>query len=209
MKRNFYLQQVKHLRIAALVSLSLTFVAIAYGQLTNNDVYKITPGEILASIKANNLDSFDRTRGEFSSEQKLLGKEVLRLFEDSKMSNLSRCAAAYYLGELHFSEATSVLATDIKLQPVLLTTDHLTPLHGLVVVDALVKIGIPSIPSMIRNLEESDDSTVRTLSLRVIYRIEGDKEVVKFRLRKALNAEKDHKAQTRLQAALKSLAKIK
>ncbi|MGH7976622.1 MAG: hypothetical protein ACREC8_08160, partial [Limisphaerales bacterium] len=86
------------------------------------------------------------------------------------------------------------------------TEEELSPLHGLVAVDALVKIGTASIPAMIRNLEESDDSAVRILSLRVIYRIEGDKDIVQLRLQKALKVEKDSRKQARLASALKALA---
>ena len=70
---------------------------------------------------------------------------------------------------------------------------------------ALIKIGIKSIPAVIRNLEERDDAQVRDLSLKVLYRIEGDKDLVQLRLQKALAAQKDSQKQTRLKLALEAL----
>ena len=59
------------------------------------------------------------------------------------------------------------------------------------VVDALVKIGNPSIPAVIQNLAETEDGQVIELSLEVLYRIEGDKDIVQLRLQKASFAESD------------------
>jgi HEAT repeat protein len=70
---------------------------------------------------------------------------------------------------------------------------------------ALVAIGTPSIPAVIRNLENSDDAKVRQPSLNVLVRIEGDKDVVQLRLQKALDAQSDTTKKARLQLALKSL----
>lgn len=61
--------------------------------------------------------------------------------------------------------------------------------------------GCPSIPAMLRNLEESDDAQMRKLSLEVIYRIKSDKDIAQLRLQKALHAETDTQKQARLQAA--------
>ena len=77
---------------------------------------------------------------------------------------------------------------------------------GYPAMDALIKIGNPSIPAMIRNLAESDDAKYQELSLQVLYRIDGDKDIVQLRLQKALASEKDSQKQARLQSALKALA---
>jgi len=75
--------------------------------------------------------------------------------------------------------------------------------------EALVKIGNPSIPVVIQNLEDSDDVQVRELSVTVIHRIEKDKDIAELRLQKALEAQTDAKKKARLQSALKSLAEIR
>jgi HEAT repeat protein len=172
---------------------------------TENSVQRVTPEEIIASVKANNPDAVDGIVGKLHSERGQLIRELLTVFQDKKSSNVEQCAAAYYFGELKASEAVDALAANITLafsQPV----DHLTILMNASSVEALIKIGNPSIPAMIRNLAESDDSKVRDLSLQVLTRIDGDKDIVQLRLQKALNAETDSTKKARIQSALKSLA---
>ena len=75
--------------------------------------------------------------------------------------------------------------------------------------DALVKIGSPSIPALIRNLAGSDNANVRELSLRALNQIDGDKDIVQLRLQKAMNAQIDSARKARLRSAQKSLATLK
>jgi hypothetical protein len=74
---------------------------------------------------------------------------------------------------------------------------------------ALIEIGNPSTPAVIRNLADSDDPKVRELSLRVLTRIDNDKDISQLRLQKVLKAETDPKKQARLKAALNALAEMK
>ena len=83
----------------------------------------------------------------------------------------------------------------------------LPPILGHPAVEALIKIGNPSIPAVIRNLAESDDAKVRELSLKVLKSIDGDKDISQLRLQKAFKAETASQKQARLQAALKDLEK--
>jgi len=135
-------------------------------------------------------------------------REMLVAKFDSGDEN-EKSYAAYLLGEYRFSQAAKTLAINIlwedKVRP---NTergsewfwDHYPAM------EALIKIGNPSIPAVIRNLAGSDDVKVRELSLKVLYHIEGDKDIVQLRLQKALTAEKDLQKQARLQSALKALA---
>jgi len=93
------------------------------------------------------------------------------------------------------------LAFDSSRTPIF----HFPIISGYPAMDALVKIGNPSIPAVIRNLEESEDAKVRELSLKVLYRIEGDKDIVQLRLQKALEVQQDSKKKARLQTALQAL----
>jgi hypothetical protein len=106
---------------------------------------------------------------------------------------------------LHASEAADDLATNIALRfsPQVMYGGPFPSIPG-----ALVQIGTPAIPALIKNLQESDDAIVREFSLIVLYRIEGDKDVVHLRVQKALDAQVDVTKKARLQAAIKSLSKI-
>jgi hypothetical protein len=203
MKQNY--TALKLLKNGCLLALTIVLnSAVSVNAQTTNI---IETADILSSIRANNLDAFDQMRGSMTAERSRFNAELLTVFRDAKLSNLQRCEAAYYLGDFHVSEAVDPLASDIALQPILLTTEHLTMLHGTIAADALVKIGTPSITAVIRNLEESDNEDIRYLSLKVLYRIDGDKDIVQLRLLKAIAAQKDSNKKARLQAALKSLAK--
>ncbi len=131
---------------------------------------------------------------------------LLAIFNDPKSYVFPKCCVAHYLGELRASEAADSLAAQITLMAPL---GH----HSLFNEDepaktALIRIGIPSIPAVIRNLAASDDARVREFSLYVLQQIDGDKDIVQLRLQKALKAETDSQKQARLQAALKSLVNV-
>lgn len=134
-------------------------------------------------------------------------RKLLRIFRDPGSRLDVKCCTAYYLGELHAGEAADDLAASITLtfpRGGHLYLDESTWLNHPAAF-ALVAIGTGSIPAIIRNLEESDDEKVRKGSLNVISAIEGDKDVVQLRLKKALEAQKDETKRTRLEAAIKSL----
>ena len=118
--------------------------------------------------------------------------------------------AAYLLGAYRYPQAVSGLANNITLE------DKIRPqmqkqrewywdLYP--AMEALIRIGNPAIPAMIRNLEESNDANVRELSLKVIYFIDKDKDIARLRLQKAAEAQKDLQKKARLQSALKALEK--
>jgi HEAT repeat protein len=145
---------------------------------------------------------------QWDQDQRRLINGLLGIFKDPKSSRLNQCAAAHYLGELHASIAVRALSEKITLNYVRTGfIDHMSDLGAAVEV-ALIQIGTPSIPAMIRNLEESDDARVRDLSLEVLYHIEGDKDIVRLRFQKAITAQKDSQKQARLEAALKSLGEM-
>jgi hypothetical protein len=56
-------------------------------------------------------------------------------------------------------------------------------------------------------LADSDKATVTKLSLQVLYGIEGDKDIVRLRLQKALEAETNPQKKARLQSAIQELEK--
>jgi hypothetical protein len=148
---------------------------------------------------------------DYDAQKREAIEKLLKILDDSNANKLNHGMAAFYLGEFHAVKASDILAQKITLK---LGVEEYGFFQGLPMVggftarDALIKIGTPSIPAVIRNLAESDDAKVRELSLQVLCSIEGDKDIVQLRLQKALNAEKDSQKQARLQAALKSLAEM-
>jgi len=114
--------------------------------------FKVKPEDVLASCHANDyLRAFQNVAVNFSAERKKLSAELLNIFKDPKTSNLDQCAAAYYLGEMRVPEAVDALRVKITLRLDVLHLD----IDGLPVfpldatMDALIKIGNPSIPAAI------------------------------------------------------------
>ena len=140
------------------------------------------------SLVESNRVRLERVRGLLLD--KLLSKdEEVRFF------------AAYLLGQYRFPEAVDALAKSIAL-----LDDRPRFAERLwdrfPAMEALVRVGSPSLLAMIRNLEQSDDPTVTELSLKVLYRIDGEKEIAQFRLKKAFAAQQDSKKKARLESAL-------
>jgi hypothetical protein len=171
--------------------------------------YTLKFREVIASVRAGTVNSFDPVATDYHNERISFGNELLAIFKDTHSSQGTKGAAAYYLGEIRFSEASDELATNIALEITQLLEDHMAllegHLEGHLAAQALIKIGTPAIPPLIRNLANSDDKVVRGWSMLVLCRIEDDKDVVHLRLQKALAAEKDPQKQARLQAASKML----
>jgi len=181
---------------------------LALDEAKGTAVTGVTCDDILASVRANNLDAFDATENKFKIEKIKLGNELLNVLNSPQSSNLEQCAAAYYAGEKRTGEAVDILTSKIQLwldHPI----DHSTVLDASPAAVALTKIGTPSIPAVIRKLSETDEPEARKVSLEVLVRIEMDKDVVQLRLEKALRAEKDRQKQARLRTALKKLPEIK
>ena len=68
-------------------------------------------------------------------------------------------------------------------------------------VEALIRIGKPSVREVLRRLETSDDPHVRALSARVIFYVEGP-EVSKLVIQTAIKAQSDPVKKQRLESAL-------
>lgn len=120
--------------------------------------------------------------------------------------------AAYLLGEYRFPQAANSLARVIALKDKVRSTmkrksEWLWDRYP--AMEALIKIGNPSIPAVIRNLEESDDAEVRDLSLKVLQHIETDSEVAQLRLRRASEAQANPEKKARLQSGLQALLETK
>ncbi len=84
-------------------------------------------------------------------------------------------AAAYVLGKLRAPEAVPVLSralTNVDPNFVVLHTDIFTDAEWM----ALVEIGRPAVPAMIKNITTSDDERLRDRSMGVISHVLGGKD---------------------------------
>ena len=88
----------------------------------------------------------------------------------------ARFCAAYLLGLYRYPEAVNDLAAKITME----NDDEVLPQgkearwDRYPAVEALIRIGKPSVPAMLRNIASSSDQHVRALSGRVIFYVEGE-----------------------------------
>jgi len=141
----------------------------------------------------------------FAHRQKII-QELLNIVNNPQSNLYVKCCAANCLGEMRASEAAESLAAQITINP---PGDmggfHFVPTGGyMTAVSALIKIGTPAIPAVIRNLAGSDDEQVRAWSLTVLNTIDGDKNVVQLRLQGFLEKETDQIKKDRIQSALEA-----
>jgi HEAT repeat protein len=146
----------------------------------------------------------------FTEHRQQVVQSLLKIFNNSTYSPSStpKCYSAYFLGIMRAEGAADSLAAQIGIQAQ--AHGMSDPLCGYEpAANALIAIGNPAIPAVIRNLAESGDAQVREISLRVLKRIDDDLDITQLRLEKALKKETDGAKQARLQAALKALADLK
>ena len=166
----------------------------------------VTALDSFNSDKTVNIDWQRLVRNAFAHRQKII-QELLNIFNNPQSDLYAKCVAANYLGEMRASEAADSLAPRITIRgPFENEGFHFAPGGGsLSIMQALIKIGTPSIPAVMRNLAESDDEQGRMRSVAVLSEIEGDKDVVQLQLQKAIDAQSDATKKARLQSALKML----
>lgn len=197
-------QPVLYNLLVFILVLTVTPEAKAQSQDTNS-AFSVTPGDVIASVHLEwfSFSLSDRAVRNFAEDRQKLIRELLKTFNNPKTPNFNRCTCALYLGEMRAADAASALAPAISLE-----LDPHVDIKGVMLAqfdpafNALVKLGAPAIPALIRNLAESDDANVRTLSLKALYQIDGDRDIVRLRLQKALKAETQPRKQARLRAAV-------
>jgi HEAT repeat protein len=162
--------QLVILVIAGIIILDAIGIAMAdtqQGETTTN-LEKISSKEERVREEAVNAILHDR----LTTVQKLIS--MVDPTNAGKYSEETRSAAAFLLGELRAVEAVPVLSkvldTDIGPKVFLGYTRYDLPVWN-----ALVKIGRPAVPAMIKNLETSDNLRLRNASLDVLCHILGGK----------------------------------
>ena len=177
-----------------------------------------------ATVNGADLTNSQNILGQFQKLEKLTEKERdallreadrnLHQLEEALLTKLVsenqdvRFYAAYLLGQYRFPRAADSLAQNITMEDDVRSTMLRSPewfWDRYPAAEALVKIGEPSIPSVIRNLSESDNSKIRELSLKVLCCVEKDQDIVKLRLQKAATLQPHQEKKARLDAALRTL----
>ena len=157
----------------------------------------------LKSVGRENQKRFLET---FSIERHQEEEELIsQIFSND---NQVKCMAAYLLGLKRYEGAVSSLSEQITLQD-----EKYSELHNSLwfwdqypALEALVRIGKPSTPAMVTNIEASDDKLVRELSLKAIRAIEGV-EIAQFILERAIAKQENPAKKANLEAALVELQK--
>lgn len=117
-----------------------------------------------------------------------------------KYSDQTRCAAAYLLGELRAIEAVPVLSKALEDPPGPKLFSDISR-YDAPVLGALVKIGRPAVPAMIKNVETSDDLILRKRSLDVLSHVLGGKRRLLELLVKLNDASTEREASRRIREA--------
>jgi hypothetical protein len=184
-------------------------------QLTKQDERILSFIDVLKGVDSmddggTNLSNFEKGCQEIEKTRNEMTEAMVGILRNPAYHKAAKyCAASYFAATRRPGSAEAeVLAPQIASTSYRMWY-HEEPAFGLSPASsALVEIGVPAIPFVARNLAESDDLKVRQMSLAVLLRIDGDKDVVEVRLRKTMEAEKDQQKQARLHAALKSLAEM-
>lgn len=148
----------------------------------------------------------------FAHRQQII-QSLIKIIDNPQSTAYAKGCAAHYLGGMRALEAVDSLAAHITNSPPGANPSR-SAFHELAYgeflpsVSALIKIGTPAIPAVIRNLAESDVEAVRGCSMIVLQSIDGDKSIVQLRLQKAFDAQTDATKKARLESALKSLTVI-
>ena len=133
---------------------------------------------LIANLQSKNASTRDDAVDAFLKDRKNSIDGLIALVAqtgDKKYSDETRSAAAYLLGEIRAVEAVRALSRA--------SANPLGPMVGFDVsrydapiFTALVKIGRPAVPAMIKNLEETDNANIRHNSMFVLYHVLGGKQ---------------------------------
>ena len=132
------------------------------------------------------------------NESSDLQNSLIEILAQPEYSNEAKCAAAVLMGRCKMDKCLDILSKNISLfdgspDPIGFET---FPAKF-----ALIRIGKPATPFMIRSLEESDNEVVRDLSLQVVVAVEGS-EGGRLIIEKAVEKQTDKGKRQKLEAVL-------
>ncbi|GEM_PF-5186832 len=193
----------------SLLGLSLMVFVASWGiraglAQTEQQVRKfIVPGiDRLATMSDAELEVILRDFDKSLSETEY---ESILQFERAKVAKNDKAtySSAYILGTLRSWRAAERLARSVELENKSSSPTHRLPRWDRYpVAEALIRIGVPAIPHMIRNIKKSPDAKIRQASARVI-RFAENKDVAVFRLQHEIKVTQDLEAIKRLEEAIR------
>lgn len=166
-----------------------------------------TPNSVFIS-KLASLQEGERLKllNQLSKDHSDLQTKLLSQLDESNPKAVN-FGIAYLLGVYRMDQAVQHLSKYIALRNVQSMDNKRLLLYGeYPVVEAMIRIGNPVIPEMLKNIESSDDENIRKLSARVIRYIDGA-EIALFRLKKREENESDQIKKMRLRVAIESIRK--
>lgn len=129
-------------------------------------------------------------------------EEIVRTFISDEGRKGTVKTAVVLLGKLRSVESVPLLAENLTLYVFYKDRKSTqSPEDAFPCVGALIEIGKPAIPEMLRNIQTSNDKKVRELSTRVIRYVEGP-EIGRIVIEKAIEKQTDSRKKARLEAAL-------
>lgn len=164
------------------------------------------------NMKINRIDELDEPEKlEFINnlcKERLALKSALIRQLDSANTNDGKFAAAFLLGYYRMEQSVRSLSNYITLENVQRALHEKQPLWGRwPIVEALIRIGRPAIPTMIENIETGDDQKVRENSTIVIRYVEGY-DIGRYILEKAIEEQENKIKKNNLKLALKYYEKL-
>ncbi|MCY3023381.1 MAG: hypothetical protein NTW87_30750 [Planctomycetota bacterium] len=101
--------------------------------------------EILLAVNGEKADRLESVANKHFVARASLGKELISVLSSEKSSSLQKFAAAYFLGEFRVNEAIPVLLSNISLRYEGADIHRESIIPDCPAVDALIKIGFPSL----------------------------------------------------------------
>jgi len=186
--------------ITAFVVVSL---ALAYSCVSGQEEVKVkSEKDIIREITSNQEKEREGAVRFILDRRKELIKSLIPIIDPVNSKNYkdeSRAVAAYVLGEIRAVEAVPVLSTALADEPFsdVVFRKGINPYYASVV-NALVKIGRPSVPAMIENLKTTDNKKVMSDSVMILSQVLGGKQRVLTLVGKLIKNESDQTAKLRL-----------
>lgn len=189
---------------AAGVSLLLVLGAITVSE--QQDVKEGPIGQIRGLLSEDSRTR-DRTVDSILEDRRAIVDKLIPLIDPAnakKYSDQTRCAAAYLLGMLRANEAVPVLSRALAKEPGRILACDISR-YDAPVWTALVTIGRPAVPAMIKNIETSDNKILRIKSLLVLSHVLGGKRRVLELLTKLKARAEDRLIIEHIEAAIQDI----